>query len=213
MDNNQNLHRFYRYYTVLEPWLSKPKARGYGFLILSIFTSAFFLFFAVRPTINTIINLRKQISDSTEVDRKLTEKINSLSQLQAQYEVIKADLPFLVQVIPTRADVAALVRQMENVSKDNQLTLTAVQFGDVSLVGEGKTDAVTINALPVRYQITEAGGYPQILTFLNNIKKLPRLISIESVDINAGPASPAATIRLKAYYYKQTAGSSTGISQ
>lgn len=198
----QNLHRFQRYYTALEPYLNKPKVRGYTFLILSIFTSAFFLFFAVRPTINTIINLRKQISDSTEVDRKLTEKINSLSQIQAQYEIIKPDLPLLVQVLPARADVAGLIQQMEKASSDNQLALSAVQFSDVSLTGEGKNKTNNIGAVSVSFQVTEAGDYARILNFLESIKKLPRLISLENVNIDAGTSSPAAAIRMNAYYYQ-----------
>lgn len=202
-DYQQNLHSWQRYYSVLEPWVKKPQVRVYTFLILSIFTSAFFLFFAVRPTINTIINLRKQIADSTNVDEKLTQKINSLSQIQAQYEVIKTDLPLLAQVLPGRADVVGLVQQMEKTSSDNQAILTSMQFSEVNLVGEAtsKTDQ---DLIPVTFQITFAGDYQHILSVLQSLSKSPRLVSFDSVNVTAGTASPSATIRLKAYYYKSS---------
>lgn len=199
-DYAQNLHRWQRYYTALEPWLQKPKVKAYSFLVLSIFTSAFFLFFAVRPTINTIINLRKQIADSSTVNSKLTEKINTLSQIQAQYEMIKSDLSLLTQALPVRADIAGLVRSIENISKDNQTALSAMQFGEANLVGEG-SDKDSKNVVPITFQISAGGDYSHLLTLLQSINKLPRLVSVDSVNINAGTASPAAIIRLKAYYY------------
>ncbi|MCL5675627.1 MAG: type 4a pilus biogenesis protein PilO [Patescibacteria group bacterium] len=202
MEHNENLHRFQRYYTVLEPWLNKPRVKGYTFLILSIFTSAFFLFFAVRPTLNTIINLRRQISDSMDVDAKLTQKINALSQIQAQYEIIKPDLPLLSQVLPPVSDVAGLVQQMEKTSSDNQLALSAVQFSDVSLVGERQKKDAASGLVPVSFQITEAGDYAKIVNFIESIKKLSRLISIENVNFDSASSSPAATIRMNAYYYQ-----------
>lgn len=199
-DYAQNLHRWQRYYTALEPWLQKPKIKAYTFLVLSLFTSSFFLFFAVRPTINTIINLRKQIADSSTVNSKLTEKINTLSQIQAQYEVIKSDLPLLMQALPVRADVAGLVQQIEKITKDNQTVLSAMQFGDASLVGEGSVKD-NQNAVPITFQISASGDYAHLLTLLSSINKLPRLVSVDSVNISAGTASPTATIRLKAYYF------------
>ncbi len=198
--NLQNTHRWQRYYTMLDPLIRKPKVQAYSFLVLSLFTSAFFLFFAVRPTINTIINLRKQIEDSTSVDSKLTEKINALAQIQAQYEVIKPDLPLLAQAMPERADVVGLVQQIEKITTDNQAALTAMQFSEANLVGEG-TGKDTQNSIPVTFQVSAGGDYSRLLALLNSISKLPRLVSVDSLNINSGTASPAATIRLKAYYY------------
>jgi len=185
---------------MLDPLIRKPKVQAYSFLVLSLFTGAFFLFFAVRPTINTIINLRKQIEDSTGVNSKLTEKINALAQIQAQYEVIKPDLPLLAQAMPERADVVGLVQQIEKISTDNQTSLTAMQFGEANLVGEG-TGKDTQNSVPVTFQVSAGGDYSRLLALLNSISKLPRLVSVDSLNINSGTASPAATIRLKAYYY------------
>ncbi len=198
--NLQNTHRWQRYYTMLDPLVRKPKVQAYSFLVLSLFTSAFFLFFAVRPTINTIINLRKQIEDSTNVNSKLTEKINALAQIQAQYEVIKPDLPLLAQAMPERADVVGLVQQIEKITTDNQAALTAMQFSEANLVGEG-TGKDTQNSIPVTFQVSAGGDYSRLLALLNSISKLPRLVSVDSLNINSGTASPAATIRLKAYYY------------
>lgn len=199
-DYSQNTHRWQRYYTVLDPFLRKPKVQAYSFLVLSLFTSAFFLFFAVRPTINTIINLRKQIEDSTSVDSKLTEKINALAQIQAQYEVIKSNLPLLAQAMPERADIVGLVQEFEKITTDNQAVLSAMQFSETNLVGEG-AGKDTQNTVPITFQVSAGGDYSRLLALLNSISKLPRLVSVDSVNINAGTASPAATIRLKAYYY------------
>src|SRR3990167_7353762 len=99
--------RYNRYYTWIGPLLKKPQTRAYTFLILSIFTVAFFVFFAIRPTINTIIGLRKQIEDDQIVDTKLQDKINALSQIQAELDVLQPDLPLIDTALPTKSEVVS----------------------------------------------------------------------------------------------------------
>lgn len=202
IDDTLSLHRFGRYYTSLGPWFKKPEVRAYTFLILSFFACAFFLFFAIRPTLNTIINLRKQIADSETVNKKLTVKINALSQIQAEYEIIKPNLLVVSQSLPAVADIAGLVQQVEKITKDNQASLSAVQFGEVDLSG-GNSKTSGQEGVPVTFQITTGGDYNQLLSLIKKITRLPRIITTETVSINSKIPSLVATIRLKAFYFKQ----------
>lgn len=95
-----NFHRFNKYYTAIEPLLASQEAHAYGLLILSLLTMAFFGYFAIRPTLSTISNLNRQISDAQLVDQKLQEKITALSTLSQQYNAIQPDLGIVWTALP-----------------------------------------------------------------------------------------------------------------
>ena len=71
-------HAFGRYQRYIEPITRDPLIRGYFELIATILLISFFLMFAIRPTLNTVFSLRRMISDLTEVDKSLDNKIQAL---------------------------------------------------------------------------------------------------------------------------------------
>lgn len=209
--------RYQRYYTWIGPFLSKPKTRAYTFLTLSLFCVAFFLFFAIRPTINTIFGLRKQIQDEKSVEKKLQDKINALSQIQAEYGVIQSYLPALNAALPTKADIVDLVKTVEKLANENQASLSAVQIGETSLddsaasitsaaptVNTQKNKDISkqtfVSSIPVSFVFTVEGDYSNIANLVAKIGRLPRLLTTQNVLLTKGVGHVIATFRLSAYY-------------
>lgn len=208
--------RYKRYYTWIGPLLKKPQAKAYTFLILSIFTVAFFIFFAIRPTINTIIGLQKQIKDNQEVDTKLQDKINSLSQLQAELEVIQPDLPVLDAALPTKSEVVSLIKSLESLAKENNASLSAMQIGTAMLSEVAPAEIIVrpINQstaaaplpepvqelIPVSFVLTVEGNYADIANLIKKITNLPRIISTQSVVVLKSSGKIIGNIRFNAFY-------------
>ncbi|MBI3385149.1 type 4a pilus biogenesis protein PilO [Candidatus Gottesmanbacteria bacterium] len=208
--------RYLRYYTWIGPLLSKPRTRAYTFLALSLFCAAFFLFFAIRPTINTIAGLRKQIDDEKLVEKKLQDKINALSQIQAEYSVIQSYLPALNSSLPTKADVVDLVKSIEKLANENQASLSAVQIGETFLddktVAAINTPVVNVkknnenaqqtfaSATLVSFVFTVEGDYSNAANLVAKVGRLPRLLTTQNVLLTKGVGKVIATVRLSAYY-------------
>ncbi len=209
--------RYSRYYTWIGPFLSKPRNRAYTFLALSLFCAAFFLFFAIRPTINTIAGLRKQIEDKKLVEKKLQDKINALSQIQAEYEIIQSYLPALNSSLPTKAEVVDLVKSIEKLANENQASLSAIQVGETFLdvktiatintipvvntkKNKESTEQTFANATPVSFIFTVEGDYSNTGNLVAKVGRLPRLVTTQNVLLTKGVGKVIATLRLNAYY-------------
>src|SRR5215469_6686309 len=82
----------YREYLKLLPNMQEEKTRSFVTLILTFAALSFFGIFAINPTLTTIANHEKQISDDTQVDQQLKTKINNLSSLEQQYNLLGNDL-------------------------------------------------------------------------------------------------------------------------
>lgn len=196
--------RYNRYHTWIGPLLKKPQTKAYTFLILSIFTVAFFVFFAIRPTVNTIIGLRKQIEDDRIVDVKLQDKINALSQIQAEFDVLQPDLPLIDTALPTKPEVIGLIKNLESLASENNASLSAIQVGGVALSDDWikQQDTTTSNdqAIPVSFLFTVEGGYTDIANLIKRVTNLPRIVTTQNVMIIKSSGKIIGSIKFIAFY-------------
>ncbi len=195
-------------------------------IVLSLFTIAFFGAFAIRPTLKTIATLRRQIGDKTLVNHRLEEKINNLILAQEEYQRVEADLPTLYSLLPEKAEFPTLLRKLEVLTIENGATISGIQFDPIVLYGEAPpppgqppaaTPAKTTSrnaeetntpapipienlSTPLFFSLVMTGPYENLLASLNQLTKLDRLITIQSVDLS-GNTSLTVSIQSRAYYY------------
>src|SRR4030042_3240810 len=106
--------RFRRYYTAIEPILDKPRTRIYTAVIFSFLAISLFGWYAIKPTVQTIITLRKEIAEKTILNQQMEEKIASLIEAQNQYQAIHPQLSLLKEAIPSNPEAIELVIQTKN---------------------------------------------------------------------------------------------------
>src|SRR3989344_8137511 len=97
LDIKNNYNRYYRRIRV---WSQEPKTQISGFVSLTIFTVAFFLYFAILPTLKTIGGLNKEIKDQQETISTMTKKINDLKTAETNYAQVINDLKSIDRVLP-----------------------------------------------------------------------------------------------------------------
>src|SRR4051794_1976618 len=83
----------YREYLKLLPSIHDERTQLITMLIFTFVALSFFGLFAINPTLSTIVELKKELSDSQFVDQQLTNKINNLESLQQRYNLLGPDLP------------------------------------------------------------------------------------------------------------------------
>jgi Tfp pilus assembly protein PilO len=204
-----------------------PVIRAYFSLIASLFALSFFGAFAIRPTVNTIVELQKKITDASFTNQKLQEKINALSEAQTQYSLVQADLPIVFSALPKDPDFSSLLKQIENIAVASGVSVTGIQFQSVLLFDTKKTES-TLSALtqtisqeqtnpslaavppsldltPISFSLSLRGGYPNIKAFLTSLSHLSRLIDVNSFNISnsqSGIAELTINMQTKAFYYE-----------
>jgi type IV pilus assembly protein PilO len=154
------------------PWYAQVGA----FLGLSLVALAGFYFLYVSPTRADMASqqqkldaLRAEIAKSLAVARQLPEFRTQVAELEGRLEGLKA-------VLPEEKDVADLLRRIQTLAVQSNLTITGFKPG-----------AVVTRELHAEWPITLDldGNYHNLGTFFDRISKFSRIINIDGVTIRA----------------------------
>jgi len=170
----------------------KPNLKKYLELILSIFTIGLFAVFAIRPTILTIIELQKQITEKENTIGKLEQKIKNLQTGSNNLQLEASRLPIILDAVPNSAKPQVLVKQIESLALKNSLTIMSFSASDAVLVGtdENLNKSQEVQKLPdnasdLPFTISVTGSYEGLFSFITDMQKMRRPVQIDSFAINS----------------------------
>ncbi|MBI3559141.1 hypothetical protein HY085_01980, partial [Candidatus Gottesmanbacteria bacterium] len=124
---------YQKYFAFIQPVVNDPLARIYFSLALSFFLVAFLVFFALSPTVNTILGLRKKIADQEGVVAALDAKINALVAAGENYNRQTAQLVLLNQALPDKPYPEGLIANVLGTATASGVTVSSLQFRPVNL--------------------------------------------------------------------------------
>ncbi len=235
MSELYSAHRYRRFYKGYSQFFKNTAMQAYTMVALSLFAISFFGAFAIRPTLKTIAVLKRQITDRLEVNDKLEQKINTLVSAQEEYKNAEKDLPLIYSLLPETARFPSLFRKIEYLTVTNGATISGVQFDPVILYteeaqttpspSEGATQELNtkdslpqettsqvpltpedIQTTPIFFTLTLLGPYQNLVSLLDTLTGLDRLITITSVELTGnqediGPAKLSIFIQSHAHYF------------
>lgn len=199
------LARYRRYYQPIENIAQQPKIHIYTAAIFSFLAISLFGWYAIRPTLQTILFLQKEIADDKIVNQKMEEKITSLIQAQATFQSMQQALPLLYEALPQDPSVVNVLGQLRNLAQTTQASLSAVTIASAPVVPKileptksEKTPPLATKSplsttkigtlvsrkiVDVPTSITLSGPYPSIDAFLNGLISMRRIMTVDSVSI------------------------------
>ncbi len=171
--------KYDRYYKEILPYLKKEKNQQYFAVILTLSASIFFALFAINPTLSTVTHLRREVLDSRSVNKKLSDKINNLSSLSQEYQVIQKDIPYILDAIPNQPESLVLTAQIQSIAQSSEIKLSNIEISPMSLdVPESTSSSSLIFAL------SADGSYESIKKFVSNLIDMQRIVSIDTISIS-----------------------------
>lgn len=179
LGKNVFLHLQKSKYWEMLPSLKEEKTKNFTTLILTLVALSFFGFFAISPTLSTIAQLRRQISDNEFANKKLGEKIQNLSLLQKEYGLLEKDLPIVFAGIPQAPSAPLLVGQIQFLALESSLAITRLQVFQVEL--SQKTDKNEHSSFA--FSLEAQGTTPQLTNFLNSLLQFERIITLENISL------------------------------
>lgn len=202
--------KYRRYYHQAIPFLKSRHATAYTMVILSLFTISFFGFFAIRPTLRTIVELKKQIEDSRIVDEALQKKINSLIIAQEEYQLVKNLIPSINNALPSQPDLTDILMKIENLVTSEQATISAINISPITYYpnpdNSQNNKKLSNETVSIDINISIIGDhYTQINHLLNKLLKTRRTILANNVDlipIKANDQSLQLLLKVNTYYLK-----------
>ena len=190
----------YREYLKLLPNMQQESTRSFVTLILTFGALSFFGIFAINPTLSTIADLQKQLSDDQMVDQQLTTKINNLSSLEQQYNQLGENLTNTFAAVPQDADVSLLSGQVAALAQKHHLQITVYRVEEIQLATNPKNPKIQSYVFNLQAQ----GTYNDMLAFTTDLASLKRLITVESMEIARDSETSDLTLTLRCrQYFKQ----------
>ncbi len=168
----------YGKYLELIPDFKKEKAQKFTTIVLTIIAVIILALFAINPTLSTIANLNKQLEDARFVSKRLQDKINDLSILQAKYNSLQEDLPVIYESVPKNSDAPKITGQLQAIAADSGVTLTSTQVSNITLA-QARFYYFTFN-------ISLTGTYENIMKFVTQLSSSQRVTNIYNINIAKG---------------------------
>lgn len=179
-------------------------------IVLSLFVSAMFIAFALRPTIISILTLQKTIAESEKTLIQLDSKVKNLQKAASQLETVKPFLAILNTSIPNAgAKYSPLSSAVEVLAAQTGTVLESSSLGGTFLFSRiltpftpSKNQSVVV--LPFNVRVT--GSFPGISDFMTKLMSMERIIMVDSATITkeAGSKTDIPTVSLNiggsAYY-------------
>ncbi|MFZ5845065.1 MAG: type 4a pilus biogenesis protein PilO, partial [Patescibacteria group bacterium] len=201
--------QYRRFYQVITPIVNRPYARPYTTVIFSILAVSLFGWYAIRPTVQTILFLRREIADKTVVNQKMEEKITALIEAQATYEEIQPRLPLVSEALPEIPEAIDIVTQLRNLAVTSGASISAIQTSSVPLLGTEATPSSKIATAQKQAEFPVvtviSGPYTVVKSFLDGLISMRRLVTIEGMEISPlkgeeGSNNLRLVLRLNTYY-------------
>lgn len=182
------------------PQLREKSAQAFMILTLTLVALILFGVFAISPTISTIIELRKQISDSKDVYQKLEKKRENFSLLYQQYQEIEPDLPYVFNAIPQTPQSSLFIGKLNSIASSMDVKIQQLQTYPVEIIPPSDDPD---SSTSFDFNLNVVGSDNSIFNFLSTLGNFDRIITIDSLSINKNSQSSNSaelTIKGKTYF-------------
>ncbi|MBU1033430.1 type 4a pilus biogenesis protein PilO [Patescibacteria group bacterium] len=189
---------------VLFDFYKNPVARVSLELVFSILAIIFFAIFAIKPTLQTMTELVKEINDKRALDEQLNQKIASLNTAQSQYEKYSSQFYLLDEAIPKTANLVESLKIVEKIASENNLAIQGITISSVpdELV---KADANQSKRESLTFNIDLVGDYVNIRQFIEGLMDSRRMMIVDQVNFSMGSnryqKNLNAIVRINLPYY------------
>ena len=170
-----------KYFPTL-PYLTPERSQKFFGIVLTLCALSFFGFFAIKPTVSTILKLQKELSDNQFVFDQLETKIKNLTTLRKRYSNLQSDLPMITSAITVQPDVHLLFAQIQSIAQTSNITIKKLQNFEVEVLRNDK--GMGKNYYSYSFAIAGSGSFENISRFAQTLTDMERIVNIDIFSIN-----------------------------
>ncbi len=170
----KTLARFYK----------KPVTKVSLELFFSLFAIIFFTVFAIKPTLETIAGLVKEIEEKQELNEQLQRKVVSLTTAQEEYQRLSPKIHFLDQAIPTQPQLVYSLKIIERVATENNIVISSIRLPEVPDENSSHSAVATLNRIDLYLNVSILGDYRSIRDMVTSLHQYRRSLVVEEVTFS-----------------------------
>jgi len=168
---------------MLMQFYDRPIAKVSLELFFTVSAVIVFALFAIRPTMQTMGKLIKELDDKKMLNQKLAQKVAALSTAQSQFGTIMERVSILDQAIPLSPKFEQALLIIEKVASESQLTIINLQAKEVPKEPDPTVyipfNQTSRTTRPIVLTVT--GDYPAIRQLIENLQSQRRALIVDTV--------------------------------
>ena len=178
---------------------------------VSILVSVAILWMVVWPRFSQALQIKKSNAEFVQKADSLKQKagiLAGLDQAELEKQVVAAE-----QLLPSDKNVFLLISQIEKAAAGSGVLLNRVETAPGSAQGSSSTPPANSAAAAgaqaeiapnIKVSVSVTSGYSSLLSFLNNVLTIPRVVSISDLSVSAesseGSSQLKASMSIIAYF-------------
>jgi len=192
-----------RYFTYIKPIGKLPIVKNYGPTIFTLLTISLLIFFALKPTVETILVLQKKLANQKEVLQKVNQKANDLALGKRNFDNLDPGIKEKISAaVPDKVNLKSLIESLEETARAYEASVSAMQIQP--FVIEETIENKMGSLAEVSFTFNVEGGYENLTALLQDLKGSSRLISVENLSLSKTAETENLIMSLsgKAFYLK-----------
>jgi Tfp pilus assembly protein PilO len=198
-----------RFHRDIQPLLLQKKTAHYTPTILTFLAVSLFGWYAVRPTLQTIIYLKREIKDLDVVNTKMNDKINNLIEAQSNLQSVEPLIPAVLETLPQNPNVQQLLQSLRIITQSTQASISGITVNSNPIIStqDVRDTSKPLTMTPLTFSMTIDGDYNTIVNIIDKLLTLRRIIHIQSYRLSPASkrqdqtlASIQVTLQLETYY-------------
>lgn len=110
----------------------------YTEISLTLFATAFFVIFAIRPAVATISGLAGEIREKEAISLEMRKKINAVIAAQEGYALIQENTVLIDSFLPTDFNLGQGLAQILGSADEGQVISKGINLSGLDLIGESR---------------------------------------------------------------------------
>lgn len=139
-------------------------------IVIDVMLILVLILLAMRPAVGSILNLRGDLQEISALSNRLQQKVDSLSQAEAAVDQLREQEDLLKEALPLEPKQFDLLNQVQLLAGAEAISVEQLfhKAGD-----PGK----------VEFNVAGTARYEQIVSFIQKLENMPRLVQVTSVSV------------------------------
>jgi len=157
------------------------------FIVLIIIITISLFVFIVMPNFSSSTGYVYKINQERTDKSRLEADLHEFLAARDKYHMLNAEYQNLCMQLPHDIDITVLTNEIYDIARYADVDIQYIDFADKTIADTEDENEKNIGV--IESNLILEGSYYQILSFINTIEIMPRVIRIEDIAISTGEES------------------------
>jgi Tfp pilus assembly protein PilO len=169
--------------------LTSEKTRDYTYLIIFFLIFSFFVFFAIRPSVITAVNISREEAELRRINATYEAIIANVVNIQTELQTFQAKIQYLTDAIPPKPNLNKLFADIERNAQRNSVTLTRSDIENVKFYKEAGLGNLEID-------LEGTATFDNFKSFMKDLSQERRIKFIKNIQLDKTPGTASADLKI-----------------